>query len=146
MIREVQVREVGLAPDCGDQWSDQVLHEPRERDANDEGVRQVDQTPSQQELLESAHDTTFLRPRPRCRVTRFWRPGAESVNDHAVHALAWPRRRVSTFFRNPNAGYWSDPARVGDAAVPGVVRIEWTGPEGNRICVKRRNRGRMLND
>ncbi|WP_307815349.1 family 43 glycosylhydrolase [Streptomyces sp. 7-21] len=44
----------------------------------------------------------------------------------------------ATFFRNPVAGYWSDPARVGDAAVPGVVRVEWTGPRGNRLYVQRR--------
>ncbi|MFE6288092.1 family 43 glycosylhydrolase [Streptomyces sp. NPDC057877] len=47
----------------------------------------------------------------------------------------------ATFFRNPVAGYWADPSRVGDAAVPGVVRLEWTGPEGNRLYVKRRNPG-----
>ncbi|GAA4943489.1 family 43 glycosylhydrolase [Streptomonospora halophila] len=47
----------------------------------------------------------------------------------------------ATFFRNPAAGYWSDPARIGDAAVPGVVRMEWTGPKGDRIYVRRR-RGR----
>lgn len=52
----------------------------------------------------------------------------------------------STFFRNPNAGYWSDPARLDEAAVPGIVRMEWTGPEGNRLYVKRRNPGRTLND
>ncbi|WP_420036925.1 family 43 glycosylhydrolase [Streptomyces sp. cg28] len=44
-----------------------------------------------------------------------------------------------TFFRNPAAGYWADPARTGDAAVPGVVRLEWTGPQGNRLYVKRRD-------
>ncbi|GAB2805063.1 family 43 glycosylhydrolase [Streptomyces daliensis] len=47
----------------------------------------------------------------------------------------------ATFFRNPNFGYWSDPSRLADAAVPGVVRVEWTGPRGNRLYVKRRNRG-----
>ncbi|MGW7514429.1 family 43 glycosylhydrolase [Streptomyces sp. NPDC054796] len=47
----------------------------------------------------------------------------------------------ATFFRNPNFGYWSDPSRLADAAVPGVVRVEWTGPSGNRLYVKRRNRG-----
>jgi len=41
-------------------------------------------------------------------------------------------------FVNPVAGYWADPARVGDAAVPGVVRLEWSGPEGNRLYVARR--------
>ncbi|MEU6845294.1 family 43 glycosylhydrolase [Streptomyces sp. NPDC046716] len=44
-----------------------------------------------------------------------------------------------TFFRNPAAGYWADPARVDDAAVPGVVRLEWTGPRGNRLYVQRRD-------
>lgn len=43
----------------------------------------------------------------------------------------------ATFFRNPAAGYWADPSRVDDAAVPGVVRVEWTGPKGNRLYVKR---------
>ncbi|GAA5060051.1 family 43 glycosylhydrolase [Streptomyces similanensis] len=44
----------------------------------------------------------------------------------------------STFFRNPNAGYWADPSRVADAAVPGVVRLEWTGPADGRLYVERR--------
>ncbi|MEV1001558.1 family 43 glycosylhydrolase [Nonomuraea sp. NPDC050202] len=47
----------------------------------------------------------------------------------------------ATFFRNPAFGYWADPSRVGDAAVAGVVRMEWTGPEGNRLYVQRPNRG-----
>ncbi|KAB8180407.1 family 43 glycosylhydrolase [Microbispora catharanthi] len=47
----------------------------------------------------------------------------------------------ATFFRNPNVGYWADPSRIGNAAVPGVVRLEWTGPEGNRLYVARRNPG-----
>ncbi|MFI2487072.1 family 43 glycosylhydrolase [Promicromonospora kroppenstedtii] len=51
--------------------------------------------------------------------------------DH--HGRPW-----ATFFRNPAAGYWADPARVGDAAAAGVVRLEWTGPEGNRLYVARR--------
>jgi hypothetical protein len=51
----------------------------------------------------------------------------------------------TTFFRNPNVGYWSDPSRIADAAVPGVARVEWTGPEGNRLYVERRNRGRTIN-
>ncbi|MFB9631570.1 family 43 glycosylhydrolase [Nonomuraea helvata] len=51
--------------------------------------------------------------------------------DHGGHLWA-------TFFRNPNFGYWADPSRVADAAVPGVVRVEWTGPEGNRLYVQRR--------
>ncbi|MDN3060522.1 family 43 glycosylhydrolase [Streptomyces sp. SRF1] len=57
--------------------------------------------------------------------------------DH--HGRLW-----ATFFRNPNFGYWSDPSRVADAAVPGVVRLEWTGPKGNRLYVQRRNRGRAI--
>ena len=44
----------------------------------------------------------------------------------------------STFFRNPNAGYWADPSRVAGTAVPGVVRLEWTGPKGDRLYVQRR--------
>ncbi|GAB2672181.1 family 43 glycosylhydrolase [Saccharopolyspora gloriosae] len=44
----------------------------------------------------------------------------------------------ATFFRNPAAGYWSHDSRVGDSAVPGVVRMEWTGPDGDRIYVRRR--------
>ncbi|MER7779811.1 family 43 glycosylhydrolase [Streptomyces sp. NPDC096191] len=46
----------------------------------------------------------------------------------------------ATFFRNPNFGYWADPSRVDDAAVPGVVRLEWTGPRDGRLYVKRRSR------
>ncbi|MFD7502298.1 family 43 glycosylhydrolase [Streptomyces sp. NPDC059850] len=46
----------------------------------------------------------------------------------------------ATFFRNPAAGYWSAPSRTADAAVPGVVRVEWTGPAGNRLYVQRRSR------
>ncbi|WP_243794487.1 family 43 glycosylhydrolase [Saccharopolyspora gloriosae] len=45
-------------------------------------------------------------------------------------------RLWATFFRNPAAGYWAD--RGEDAAVAGVVRMEWTGPEGNRIYVQRK--------
>lgn len=44
----------------------------------------------------------------------------------------------ATFFRNPNFGYWSDPSRLADTAVAGVVRLEWTGPKGNRLYVQRR--------
>ncbi|MET8901080.1 family 43 glycosylhydrolase [Streptomyces sp. NPDC004538] len=47
----------------------------------------------------------------------------------------------ATFFRNPNFGYWADPSRVDEAAVPGVVRLEWTGPRDGRLYVKRRPRG-----
>jgi|GEM_PF-2200327 len=42
-----------------------------------------------------------------------------------------------TFFRNPNRGYWSEPSRIADSAVAGVVKLEWTGPEGNRLYVQR---------
>ncbi|MBB4931940.1 hypothetical protein F4561_002760 [Lipingzhangella halophila] len=51
--------------------------------------------------------------------------------DHRGHLWA-------TFFRNPAAGYWAQPSRIADAAVAGVVRLEWTGPEGNRLYVQRR--------
>ncbi|MCX2730288.1 family 43 glycosylhydrolase [Saccharopolyspora sp. NFXS83] len=44
----------------------------------------------------------------------------------------------ATFFRNPAAGYWADHPRIEDSAVPGVVRMEWTGPERDRIYVQRR--------
>ncbi|MGW0234083.1 family 43 glycosylhydrolase, partial [Streptomyces sp. NPDC002996] len=47
----------------------------------------------------------------------------------------------ATFFRNPNFGHWSDPSRIADAAVPGVVRLEWTGPDDNRLYVQRESRG-----
>ncbi|WP_210590479.1 family 43 glycosylhydrolase [Streptomyces sp. GESEQ-35] len=57
--------------------------------------------------------------------------------DH--HGRPW-----STFFLNPNAGYWSDPSRIADAAVPGVVQLEWTGPAGDRLYVQRRNPGRTI--
>lgn len=43
----------------------------------------------------------------------------------------------ATFFRNPAHGYWADPSRADDAAVAGVVRLEWTGPKGNRLYVRR---------
>ncbi|MGW6054953.1 family 43 glycosylhydrolase [Streptomyces sp. NPDC055189] len=45
----------------------------------------------------------------------------------------------ATFFRNPAFGYWADPSRVDDAAVAGVVRVEWTGPKGNRLYVRRQD-------
>ncbi|AKH87064.1 hypothetical protein AA958_27525 [Streptomyces sp. CNQ-509] len=54
-------------------------------------------------------------------------------------------RLWATFFRNPNFGYWADPARIDDAAVPGVVRLEWTGGRDGRIYVQRR-RGRTAAD
>jgi hypothetical protein len=54
--------------------------------------------------------------------------------DH--HGRPW-----ATFFLNPNAGYWSDPSHLARAAVPGVVRLEWTGPAHDRLYVKRRDRG-----
>ncbi|RSN43742.1 hypothetical protein DMH12_32485 [Streptomyces sp. WAC 04229] len=47
----------------------------------------------------------------------------------------------ATFFRNPSFGHWADPSRVDDAAVPGVVRLEWTGPRDGRLYVQRRSRG-----
>lgn len=59
--------------------------------------------------------------------------------DHRGHLWA-------TFFRNPAFGYWSDPSRSADAAVAGVVRLEWTGPKGNRLYVQRRDRGRSISD
>ncbi|MFE7036510.1 family 43 glycosylhydrolase [Streptomyces sp. NPDC057621] len=45
----------------------------------------------------------------------------------------------ATFFNNPNFGYWSNASRLAEAAVPGVVRVEWTGPKGNRLYVRRRD-------
>ncbi|MEO3796821.1 family 43 glycosylhydrolase [Nonomuraea sp. B10E15] len=50
-------------------------------------------------------------------------------------------RLWATFFRNPRFGYWSDPSRRDEAAVPGVVRLEWTGPRGRRLYVRRRDHG-----
>lgn len=47
----------------------------------------------------------------------------------------------TTFFRNPAAGYWADPTRAADTAVPGVARLEWTSRDGNRLYVKRQNVG-----
>ncbi|WP_030899688.1 family 43 glycosylhydrolase [Streptomyces sp. NRRL F-5126] len=46
----------------------------------------------------------------------------------------------STFFRNPNAGYWSNPSRVDDGAAAGVVRLEWTGRPDGRLYVERGKR------
>lgn len=43
----------------------------------------------------------------------------------------------ATFFRNPAFGHWADPSRISEAAVPGVVRLEWTGPKGDRLYVRR---------
>ncbi|WP_344288607.1 family 43 glycosylhydrolase, partial [Streptomyces synnematoformans] len=54
-------------------------------------------------------------------------------------------RLWATFFRNPNVGHWADPDRVADAAVPGVVRLEWTGGPDGRLYVQRR-RGRAAGD
>ena len=51
----------------------------------------------------------------------------------------------ATFFRNPNAGYWSDPSRIADSAVPGVVRLEWTGPQGSRLYIQRRRPDPTIN-
>ncbi|MFA3878367.1 family 43 glycosylhydrolase [Streptomyces sp. MMCC 100] len=50
-------------------------------------------------------------------------------------------RLWATFFRNPNFGYWKDPSRIDDAAVPGVVRLEWTGRKDSRLYVQRQSRG-----
>ena len=50
-------------------------------------------------------------------------------------------RLWATFFRNPAAGHWKHPERVGDAAVPGVVRLEWTGRKDGRLYVERRAAG-----
>ena len=50
----------------------------------------------------------------------------------------------TTFFRNPAQGYWADPSRLPDTAVPGVVRVEWTGPDSNRLYVQRRNHGQLV--
>ncbi|MEO3884471.1 family 43 glycosylhydrolase [Nonomuraea sp. B5E05] len=50
-------------------------------------------------------------------------------------------RLWATFFRNPRFGYWADPSRRDEAAVPGVVRLEWTGPRGRRLYVRRRDHG-----
>jgi len=44
----------------------------------------------------------------------------------------------ATFFRNPNSGYWADPSRIDQAAVPGVVQMEWAGPDADRLYVQRR--------
>ncbi|WP_030901382.1 family 43 glycosylhydrolase [Streptomyces sp. NRRL F-5126] len=66
-----------------------------------------------------------------------WTAGVGTGHDNIFedhHGGLW-----STFFRNPNAGYWSDPSRIGDSAVPGVVRLEWTGPQGDRLLVRRRH-------
>lgn len=41
----------------------------------------------------------------------------------------------ATFFRNPAFGYWADASRVDDAAVPGVVRLEHSGPLGEVLRV-----------
>ena len=51
-------------------------------------------------------------------------------------------RLWATFFRNPNFGHWSNSSRLDESAVPGVVRLEWTGPKGNRLYVQRRDRDR----
>lgn len=42
-----------------------------------------------------------------------------------------------TFFNNPAHGHWADPSRVADAAVPGVVRMEQSGPFGEVLTVAR---------
>ncbi|MFC5825883.1 family 43 glycosylhydrolase [Nonomuraea insulae] len=55
-------------------------------------------------------------------------------------------RLWATFFRNPAFGHWADPSRVGESAVPGVVRLEWTGPRGDRLYVQRRDHGQSKDD
>ncbi|WP_409047739.1 family 43 glycosylhydrolase [Microbacterium sp. HA-8] len=42
-----------------------------------------------------------------------------------------------TFFRNPAHGYWADPSRVDESAVPGIVRLEQNGPLGEVLTVAR---------
>lgn len=48
------------------------------------------------------------------------------------HGDAW-----MTFFNNPAHGYWADPSRIGEAAVPGIVRMEKSGPLGEVLTVAR---------
>lgn len=61
-----------------------------------------------------------------------------------IFLWAAPVSPGATFVRNPNFGYWADPARIDDTAVAGVVRLEWTGPDSNRLYVERRNHGRSI--
>lgn len=42
-----------------------------------------------------------------------------------------------TFFNNPAHGYWADPSRADQAAVPGIVRMEKSGPLGDILTVQR---------
>lgn len=43
----------------------------------------------------------------------------------------------ATFFNNPAFGYWSDPSRLDQSAVAGVVRLEQAGPLGEILTVDR---------
>lgn len=43
----------------------------------------------------------------------------------------------ATFFNNPNAGYWSAPDRLDQAAVAGIVRLEKSGPLGGLLTAAR---------
>ncbi|BDZ64106.1 family 43 glycosylhydrolase [Agromyces mangrovi Wang et al. 2018] len=43
----------------------------------------------------------------------------------------------ATFFRNPASGYWADASRLDESAVPGVVRLEQSGPTGAMLTVAR---------
>ncbi|MER6977278.1 hypothetical protein [Streptomyces carpinensis] len=70
---------------------------------------------------------------------------ARRLHEQRVLSALTPRAsRWAAFLRNPNAGYWSDPSGLDESAAPGVVRLEWTGPEDNRISVQRRHHGRTL--
>ncbi|GGS46052.1 hypothetical protein GCM10010238_39750 [Streptomyces griseoviridis] len=55
-----------------------------------------------------------------------------------------PCRLVEGNLEEPfgDSSRWSGAARVDAAAVPGVVRPERAGPEGDRLCVRRRKRSR----
>lgn len=71
--------------------------------------------------------------------------GARRLHEQRVPAARTLRASLwASFFRNPDAGCWSDPSALDESAVPGVARLERTGPEGNRIDVQRRNHGRTL--
>lgn len=115
-------------------------------------------------LLHAAWDRTSIRPdgtvrngydTPGTGRVQFQYDAVVAVSDHfegpyserwtagvgAGHNNFFTDHRGApwaTFFRNPAAGYWSAPERVDDSAVPGVVRLEWTGREGNRLYVERR--------
>src|SRR5439155_23985654 len=63
--REVEIAEVGLAEDRGDQGGDQVLDQGlddrSEGRPDDDADREVDDVPSQQKRLESAHGDSSCR-------------------------------------------------------------------------------------